>query len=183
MKQTHEQFKVSLKEGIKKSWDKGDLRLWKRLKTMWLYQRGYPPEDICNTIDVSRRNIFYWLDRYKTLGIGGLQEGHHPGRPRGLEKEQLERLAEILDSGPVAYGFSSGIWTCSRVGHVIQAEFGVSYHEDHVRKILHQLGFFVQRPTRKLAQADAQWQQRWARDTYPGLKKTPKRKRDSGLSR
>lgn len=183
MERTHEQSQVSIKEAIKKSWQEGDLRLWKRLKAIWLYQKGYPPEDICTVVDVSRRSIFYWLERYKSLGIAGLQEGQHPGRPRGLEDEQLERLAEILDSGPVAYGFSSGIWTCARVGHVIQVEFGVGYHEDHIRKILHQLGFSVQRPTKKLAQADPQWQQRWVRHTYPALKKTPKRKRGSGISR
>ena len=109
MERTHEQSQVSIKEAIKKSWQEGDLRLWKRLKAIWLYQKGYPPEDICTAVDVSRRSIFYWLKRYKSLGIAGLQEGQHPGRPRGLEDEQLERLAEILDSGPVAYGFSSGI--------------------------------------------------------------------------
>lgn len=172
-----------IKEAIKKSWQNGDVRLWKRLKAIWLYQKGYRPEDILAAVDVSRRSIFYWLKRYRALGIKGLREKEHPGRPRGLENEQWDRLSEILDSGPVAYGFSSGIWTCSRVGHVIQAEFGVSYHEDHVRKILHRLGFSVQRPIKKLARADAQWQQRWVRQTYPALKKTPKRKRGSGVSR
>lgn len=172
-----------VKEAIDKSWQQGDFRLWKRLKSIWLSQNGFRPEDIRAAVDVSRRSVFYWLERFRALGIDGLREGEHPGRPRGLGNDQWDRLAEILDSGPVAYGFSSGIWTCSRVGHVIQAEFGMRYHEDHVRKILHRLGFSVQRPTKKLVQADAQWQQRWVRQTYPALKKTPKRKRSSCVSR
>lgn len=86
-----------------------------------------------------------------------------------MKSEQLDQLAEILDSSPAAYGFSPGIRTCSRVGHVMQAEFGLRYFEDRVRKIPHRLGFSVQRPAKQLAQADPHWQQRWVRNTYPIL--------------
>jgi transposase len=44
-----------------------------------------------------------------------------------------------------------------------------------VRKLLHALGFSVQRPRRVLARADVQAQDRWRRRTYPNLKKKPKR--------
>lgn len=182
MKRAGKCFLGSLQRAISQSWKRKDMRLWKRLKAIGLYLQGHHPEAICATLDVSRRSVFYWMGHYKSLGIDGLREGQHPGRPMGLTGQELERLAEILDSGPVAYGFSSGIWTCSRVGHVIQEEFGWSYHEDHVRKILHRLDFSVQRPTKKLAKADPQWQQRWMRHTYPALKKTAKRKRSSGVS-
>jgi transposase len=182
MKGTKKRFPVSLANAISQSWQDKDIRLWKRLKAIGLYLHGHHPEDICHSLDVSRRSIFYWLEHYDGSGVEGLREGEHPGRPAGLNVQELDRLAEILDSGPVAYGFSSGVWTCSRVGHIIQEEFGRGYHEDHVRKILHRLGFSVQRPTKKLAQANPQWQQRWIRHTYPTLKKTPKRKRDSAVS-
>jgi transposase len=32
------------------------------------------------------------------------------------------------------------------ISWVIQAEFGVAYHPGHARKLLHGLGFSVQRP-------------------------------------
>jgi transposase len=44
-----------------------------------------------------------------------------------------------------------------------------------VRKLLHGLGFSVQRPRRVLARADAEEQDRWHRRTYPNLKKKPTR--------
>jgi transposase len=58
---------------------------------------------------------------------------------------------------------------------VIEEEFGVAYHPGHVRKLLHNLGFSVQRPRRVLARADAEEQDRWHRRVYPNLKKKPKR--------
>jgi len=38
-------------------------------------------------------------------------------------------------------------------------------------KLLHRLGFSVQRPRRVLARANADQQNRWQRYTYPSLKK------------
>ena len=96
-------------------------------------------------------------------------------RPAGLTPQQRQRLGDLLDSGPAAYGLDSGVWTSPLLAWVIEEEFGVSYHPGHVRKLLHALGFSVQRPRRVLARADAQAQDRWRRRTYPNLKKKPKR--------
>src|SRR5258708_4240083 len=58
---------------------------------------------------------------------------------------------DILDSGPVANGLDSGIWTSPMIAWVIETEFGIQYHPGHVRKLLHGWGFSVQRPRRVLA--------------------------------
>jgi transposase len=60
------------------------------------------------------------------------------------------------------------------IAWVIEEEFGVVYHPGHVRKLLHELGFSVQRPRRVLARAEPREQDRWRRYTYPNLKKKPK---------
>jgi transposase len=59
---------------------------------------------------------------------------------------------------------------------VIEEELGVTYHPGHVRKLLHRLGFSVQRPRRVLARANAVEQDRWHRRTYPQIKTKPTRK-------
>jgi len=101
----------------------------------------------------------------------GLLEGYRSGRPPLLTAEQRTQLCDILDSGPVAYGLDTGLWTSPMLAWVIEEEFGVAYHPGHVRKLLHGLGFSVQRPHRVLARADASEQDRWHRRTYPNLKK------------
>ena len=57
------------------------------------------------------------------------------------------------------------------IAWVIEEEFGVTYHPGHVRKLLHILGFSVQRPRRVLARANLAEQDRWHRRTYPQIKK------------
>ena len=71
----------------------------------------------------------------------------------------------------MAYGFVSGVWTSPMIGRVIQEEYEVIYHPGHVRKLLKELGFSVQRPRKGLAKADPVEQDRWQRYTYPRLKK------------
>ena len=104
-----------------------------------------------------------------------LLEGYRSGRPSELTAKQQQQLGDILDSGPVAYGLDTGIWTSPMIAWVIEEEFRVQYHPGHVRKLLHGWGFSMQRPRRVLARADAAAQDRWHRRIYPALKKKPTR--------
>jgi hypothetical protein len=42
-----------------------------------------------------------------------------------LTRKQLEQLHDIVESGPVAYGLNSGVWTSPVLAGVIQEEFAV----------------------------------------------------------
>lgn len=44
------------------------------------------------------------------------------------------------------------LWTCPRVAHLIEQEFGVRYHPGHVWKLLIGLGRSPQRPTGRARQ-------------------------------
>ena len=66
---------------------------------------------------------------------------------------------------------SSRIWTSPVISRVIAEEFDVHYHPGHVRKLLRQMGYSVQRPTTRLMQADPVRKNRWVRYTSPRLKK------------
>jgi len=65
-----------------------------------------------------------------------------------LTEAQHRRLGDILDSGPVAYGLDTGIWTSPMIAWVVEEEFGVVYHPGRMRKLLHDPAFSVQRPRR-----------------------------------
>jgi transposase len=154
----------------------GAYRVAKRLRAVLLNGEGRTSGELANILQSPRSKVSEWLSRYEAYGIDGLLEGYRPGRPPILTGGQREQLGDILDSGPVAYGLDTGIWTSPIIAWVIEQEFGVHYHPGHVRKLLHGLDFSVQRPRRILARADAAAQDRWHRHTYPNLKQNPKRK-------
>ena len=147
-----------------------------RIQGILMSLEGHTAGDIARTLKVHRSTVPLWIDHWNHYGEEGLWEGQRSGRPAELDPRQREQLADILDSGPVAYGLETGIWTSALVAHVIREEFGRSYHPGHVRKLLRQLGYSVQRPTTRLVQANLREKRKWVRYTYPNLKKTPKAK-------
>jgi transposase len=151
----------------------GAYRVAKRLQAVVLNAEGRTSGELSTVLKAPRSKVSEWLLRYQQHGIEGLLEGYRSGRPAGLSPQQRTQLGDILDSGPVAYGMDSGVWTSPMIAWVIEEEFGIHYHPGHVRKLLHGLGFSVQRPRRVLARADAEEQDRWHRRTYPNLKKKP----------
>lgn len=154
----------------------GAYRVARRLRAVVLNAEGRTSSELAKILQSPRSKVSQWLSRYETYGWEGLLEGYRPGRPASLSPEQREQLGDILDSGPVAYGLDTGIWTSPMITWVIEQEFGIPYHPGHVRRLLHALGFSLQRPRRVLARADAAKQDRWHRHTYPNLKKNPNRK-------
>jgi transposase len=154
----------------------GAYRVARRLQAVVLNAEGRTSSELAAILKSPRSKVSEWLARYEAYGVEGLLEGYRPGRPAQLTAEQRERLGDILDSGPVAYGLDAGIWTSPMIAWVIEQEFDVHYHPGHVRRLLHALDFSVQRPRRVLARADAVEQDRWHRHTYPNLKKNPKRR-------
>ena len=149
----------------------GAYRVATRLHAVALNMEGKTAPQIADILKVHRSKVSIWLRNWQQTGMDGVLEGHRSGRPPAMYDKQRQKLADILDSGPVAYGFTSGVWTSPMVARVIEEEFSVTYHPAHVSRILHELGFSVQRPKKTLAQADKAVQSRWIRYKYPSIKK------------
>ena len=79
----------------------------------------------------------------------------HPGRTPGLHADQLKRLEELLLLGAKKHGWRTELWTADRVAVLIERHFGITYHPEHVRKILKfRLQWTSQKPQRKAKERD-----------------------------
>ena len=144
-----------------------------RLQAILLRVQGQTTGRIAQGLPVDRTRVHAWIGAWNEHGAQGLLEGHRCGRPAELSATQREQLADILDSGPVAYGLNTGVWTSPLLAQIVAEEFDVQYHPGHVRRLLGQMNFSVQHPKTRLVQADPYKQNRWIRYTHPNLKKTP----------
>jgi len=135
---------------------------------------GCSASEIAYRLKVHRSTVPLWIEHWNDHGEQGLWEGHRVGRPSQFDPARQERICDILDSGPVAYGLDTGIWTSPIISQILEEEFGVRYHPGHVRKLLKRWGYSVQRPTTRLVQAEEAQKRKWVRYTYPNLKKTRK---------
>ena len=149
----------------------GAHRVARRLHAVVLNHQQHSSGEIAQILEAPRSKVSLWLQQYQQHGWEALLEGHRSGRPRELSAAQLAQLDDLIDSGPVAYGFPSGVWTSPMIARVIAEEFAVEYPPGHVRRLLKRMGFSVQHPRRQLAKADPAEHDRWQRYTYPRLKK------------
>jgi transposase len=103
-----------------------------RLQAILLSADGHTPPAIADLLRVHRSRVHDWVRAWIEHGVEGIKEGHRSGRPCQLTAAQRQELHDIIESGPVAFGLNTGLWTSKIVAEVIQEEFGVEYHPGHV---------------------------------------------------
>src|ERR1035438_1147092 len=103
----------------------GAHRVARRIHAVLLNHQEHTSGEIAQLLEAPRSKVSLWLSQYESCGWEALLEGHRSGRPQELTPTQVSELDGIIDSGPVAYGFSSGVWTSPMIGRVIEEEFSV----------------------------------------------------------
>ena len=148
-----------LKEFLDEAEAQSDLATWRRGRAVLGYIHGKSVAQLTIELDVSLAAVKKWIRWYDVNGVPGLFTRSAPGAPHRLSDEQLAQLKQVIKDGSQAAGFTAGVWNGPMVQHRIEANFGVSYHKQHIPRLLGSLGFSVQRPRKLLARADAAAQQ------------------------
>jgi transposase len=115
-----------------------------------------------------------WRDAREEDGEEGLRVRFSPGRPPKLTARQKKQLVTLLLLGALAYGYATDLWTTSRIARLIFREFRVRYHRTHVGRLLHALGWSVQKPERRALERNEERIEHWKRQTWPAIKKKPR---------
>lgn len=136
-----------------------------------LLLEGKGIREVARIVHASTASVKRWKDALEEAGWEGLQPKPHPGPTSQLTISQKQQLITFLEKGPVAAGFRTNQWTCPRVAKVIQQQFGVQYHADHVRRILHELGWTFQRSEQRARERDEKAIRRWRKRDWPRIKK------------
>jgi transposase len=79
-----------------------------------------------------------------------------------------------LLKGAITYAYSTDLWTTARIAEVIEDQFAVRYHRDHVGRLMRALGWSHQKPQRRAVERDERAIARWKRKDWPSVKKTPR---------
>jgi transposase len=147
---------------------------WKearRRRAYELKQWGWKQQRIAEALGVSKMAVSQWMRTAATQGIESLQARSRSGAPRRLTDAQLGELPELLSHGAEAYGFRGEVWTCARVGKVIEREFEVMYDKSHVSRLLKQLNWTPQKPVERASQRNEAVIDHWRKEVWIELKK------------
>jgi transposase len=154
-----------------------NVREWRRFRAVELHDVGWLEVDIAQALCVSKGTVSRWLSVANTVGPEALMSHPSAGCPPKLTAAQLGMLPELLWHGAEAYGFRGDVWTCARVAQVIQWEFGVAYHKDHVSRLMKELGWTPQIPITRAIQRDEVAIEHWRVTVWPELRRQAVRER------
>lgn len=132
----------------------------RRLRAISLLEQGLQPVDVARKVGADRRSVRRGKASFRRKGQGGLTARPASGRPPKLKTREKKSLERRLLNGAQRAGFSTDLWTCPRVADLIKRAFGVSYHVDHIGRLLHSLGWSPQKPDRRARERDEEAIQR-----------------------
>ena len=132
--------------------------------------------EVARRVNVCRQTVSRWVDEFQTGGKEALKKADRAGRKPELTEADRQRLQELLLKGPERLGYETPLWTCVRVAHLIENEFGIEYHRGHVWKVLDDLGWSCQRPVGRARERNEEEIRQWRRVRWPAIKKKPKKK-------
>lgn len=147
------------------------------MRALALKELGWKQRTIATALGVSEQAVCQWLASARDSGAEGLRSHPAPGTPPKLTAAQKRLIPEFLWHGPEAYGFRGQVWTCARIAKVIEEEFGVTYHRDHVGRLLAELRWTPQVPIRRAIQRDEAAIQRWRDEVWPALLRQAQKER------
>jgi transposase len=146
-----------------------------------LQSGGMNQAQIARHLGVSEKTISKWKKALENDGPKALQARKASGRPPKLSKTDKKNLIQKLEQGALASGFPTEQWTQARVQKVIEREYGVHYHRDYISRLLHSLGWSVQRPDPRAIERDEELILAWLKKDWPRIKKSAAARRRDRL--
>lgn len=144
----------------------------RRLRAIALLEQGFLPVEVARKLGVNRRSVRRWRASHDQSGPQGLSATTASGRPPKLNDRAKQRLERCLLKGARAFRYPTDLWTCPRVAELIQRRFGVSYHVDHIGRLLRSMGWTPQKPERRARERDELAIRGWVKKDWPRIKKT-----------
>src|SRR5215204_3123932 len=129
---------------------------------------GLSRKSVAAVLGVHYKTVARWVRSARQPG--GVDAKPPPAPAPGLTDADLRRLEGLLTEGAKAHGWHNELWTAARVARLIEREFGLDHHPEHVRKVLkRRLGWTSQKPRRKARERDDKEVARWVGDEFPRI--------------
>ncbi len=148
-----------------------------------LFEAGFKPAQVAEQLEASVQAASLWFQRWKAEGSQGMAGAGRVGRRPRLSSEALMAVEKALLEGAVANGYGNELWTLSRIGEVIERKTGIKYHPGHVWRLLQQLGWSRQKPSRRALERDPDKIATWIQERWPEVKKGPLKRAPGSSSR
>jgi transposase len=115
------------------------------LMVVWRAE-GLTTLEIAARLDCHRDTVSLWVERYRTLGLAGLEDEPRSGRPAQLDPATREQLEAMLDQPPPEDDPPRACWTLPHLRTMLLKVAPKSFCLDTLRCTVQALGFRWRRP-------------------------------------
>jgi transposase len=144
----------------------------RRKKAIRYFVRDISQAEVARRLTVSRTAVHYWHTAWKKKGARGLKSKRGVfGRVPRLTEKKIEKVKIALLEGPRKAGYETDLWTLQRIAALIKKKVRISYHPNHVWRVLHSLGFTCQIPEAKPKERNEKAIKEWRARTWPAIQK------------
>jgi transposase len=124
---------------------------------------GEAPDQVAEALRVSRRAVYYGVERFhRRAGLGlreRLSDAPRSGRPRAGDGCVDEWVAEVIDTDPRRLGYRPTVWTAPLLVCYLRDHHGIAVSETTVGRAIARLGIRWKRPRHQLARRPDTWRQ------------------------
>jgi transposase len=145
----------------------------RRQRAVKMLERGTTITAIARRIGCSHSSVILWGNMVGRRGAKGLKAKPASGRPPKLSQRQLNQLPKLLLKGAFAWGYTTDLWTTTRIAQVIRRKFHVQFHRAHVGRLLARLNWSCEKPERRALERDEKVIEEWKHRRRPAIRKKP----------
>ena len=129
---------------------------------LWL-DEGETVEQVAESLRVSRRTVYYWVDRLDDCDGPDLRQrladAPRAGRPRVGGDGVDPWIAEVIDTDPRALGYHQTVWTAPLLVRYLRDHHQVEVSRKTVSRAIARLDLRWKRPRHQLARRPDTWRQ------------------------
>ncbi len=133
-------------------------------------ERQLTAAEIAQIVRTSEETVRRWLKRYLAEGAEGLRDEPHPGAPRKVTAEYLQRLLHAVRRRPRSLGLPFSLWTLQRLADYMAQSTAIRVSYESVRVHLKAAGIVLSRRQHTITSPDPEY----------ALKKRRSKKRETG---
>ncbi len=139
-----------------------------RLHGVLLVANGMSARQAALWLNESERAVQRWVNRFKELGLAGLQDGERSGRPSRLSEAQWQRLNRDVRRNPRDFGFTQTLWDGKLLAEHLCRRYQVELGVRQSQRLFGQMGFRLRKPRPVIAKADPAAQAFFKKTASPG---------------
>ena len=143
----------------------GDGRVACRLLGLANVVDGMSRERAARQAGMDRQTLRDWVIRFNAEGVAGLRDRPRSGRPPWLDEGQLAAFKAVVLRGPDPERDGVSSWRAKDLCRIVARRFGVSYAENGMLRLLHDLGLSWQKARPVHPEADRQAQARFKKNS------------------